>query len=216
MGTKKNFFKRNLNGLLVGSQYYIWPEIKGLIDSLIHPTSQAHFQKLSFNLPPLRPVVKNFWRSEMAETALSGAVPALPVVRPGKQKGFCCWYSRICFELSPWFSRFTLHFTRLSRIFSRVWFRLSREHSRASLELCISWLNLRSPVVVYSTQISSSTLNFKASSFLFSQSAVVEMKLSEMITTTWKQINQLLHGGYSSSSHKLSQRFLLGPREDVT
>ena len=127
MGTKKNFLKRNLNGLLVGSQYYIWPEIKGLIDSLIHPTSQAHFQKLSFNFPPLRPVVKNFWRSEMAETARSGAVP-LPVVRPGKQKGFCCWYSRICFELSPWFSPFTLHFVRLSLIFSK--FRLHSQ-SRA-------------------------------------------------------------------------------------
>ena len=72
---------------LLSGQPILWPEIKGLIHSLTHPTSQAHFQKLGFNFPPLRPVVKNFWRSEMAETARSGAVP-LPVVTPGKQKGF--------------------------------------------------------------------------------------------------------------------------------
>ena len=137
---------------LLSGQPILWPEIKGLIHSLNHPTSQAHFQKLGFNFPPLRLLVKNFWRSEMAETARSAAVPALPVVRPGKQKDFRCWYSRICFELFPWFSPFALHIARLYRIFSRVSFRLSREHSTTSLELCISWLNLRSAVMVYSSQ----------------------------------------------------------------
>ena len=137
----------------------------------------------------------------MAETALSGAVPALPVVRPGKQKGFCCWYSRICFELSPWFSRFTLHFARLSWIFNK--FRL---HSQSRALHFMTQSSLRSgglfkPHIFFNFKL-------KASSSLFSQSPPLFV---EMITTTWKQINQLLQGGYSSSSQsKLFKRCLLG------
>ena len=140
------FFKWNLNGFWVGSQIY---DLKSRVSFTVWTIQLV---KLGFNFPPLRLLVKNFWRSEMAETARSAAVPALPVVRPGKQKDFRCWYLRICFELFPWFSPFALHIARLYRIFSRVSFRLSREHSTTSLELCISWLNLRSAVMVYSSQ----------------------------------------------------------------